>query len=752
MMEIYILDEDFYETDVIDSYESFIWTERFDSLGDFELVMHPNEDLRMKLVPGTMLSIKESKRTMVVEKIHEKPVGEGRVKTTYTGVSLEKVLYQRVVALSRIPTMKSVLYEAVDTAILFGYYDQNDMVPGLEIGYNKLYPASTIPPNMDPAPVERRQWFRIGEAHEDAAKLSPLGFRIVREPGSRKLYYDNYTGNDRSAPGKFDISDTTLAWPNPNMFEARNSVRVWTNRAKNPGFTENMKNLGLLTRIRDAGEYEYSSERVRGSIIDSSTSKSGKALELTVTKDGLLGSDGTYALASHLDQSLEGLYGKQFTVSITIEIKEVHTGSLNYYARGLTLRTGTSDNPAKVTRLNLKAPNTVGVHHLTGTFTFPDPGTDTTYHFRLHNGSTTEGDSVIFSDLVLVELPSNPIGYFDGEYSPDPDLVALGPTSDGDWGESYLVGNAIPGISTTNCVVVQSKQYGVGGVSARMIRNTATSEDHYATLTLDSPAKKLLLTRYQPGPFPSVLTNFGRVELREGATLRATSAAKNNNVTEDQVTMDLSSGVADNVIIRGGYTQLGGSLWFDQVIATADPDWAFEPNEQVLFAEDLDSFIVSESLESIANYYNVAMVTHPSRNSAVIVDDGYSGKGIMRRVLHVDASDLDEGRALLQQMADLGRKALGEHRRSVLLDGTVPSYSRYVYDRDYHLGDVVMVKNRAGKRMVARVEEQIFVNDLEGFRTYPTLREESSILLGTWFSPEYNIFWDNALNEWADQP
>lgn len=45
MMEIYILDEGFYETDVIDSYESLIWTERFDSLGDFELVMHPNEDL-----------------------------------------------------------------------------------------------------------------------------------------------------------------------------------------------------------------------------------------------------------------------------------------------------------------------------------------------------------------------------------------------------------------------------------------------------------------------------------------------------------------------------------------------------------------------------------------------------------------------------------------------------------------------------------------------------------------------------------
>lgn len=750
-MEIYILDEHFYETDVIDSYESFIWTERFDSLGDFELVMHPNEDLRMKLAPGTMISIKESKRTMVVEKIHEKPVGEGRVKTTYTGVSLEKILYQRVVGLFRVPTMKSLLYKAVDKGIIDGYHDPNDKVPELEIGYNKLYPASTIPPNMDPAPVDRYQWFEIGEAHEDAAKLSPLGFRIVREPGSRKLYYDNYTGDDRSAPGKFDISDTTLAWPNPNMFEAKDRVVVWTNVAKNAGFTENMKNLGINTALKDTSEYEYT-DRVRGSIIDSDTSKSGKALELTVTNDGLLGSDGTYALASDLNESLEGLYGKQFTVSITIEIKEVHTGALNFYSRGLTLRVGTSDNPARVTRLNLKAPNTVGVHHLTGTFTFPDPGTDSTYHFRLHNGSTIEGDSVIFSDLVLVELPSNPIGYFDGEYSPDPDLVPTGSTSDDQPGWSYLVGNAIPGITPTNCAVVQSRQYGVGGVSARMIRNTASSADHHATLTLDSPAKKLLLTRYQLGPFPSVHSNFGRVELREGATLRTTSAAKNNNVTEDQVTMNLSSGVADNVIIRGGYTQLGGSLWFDQVIATADPDWSYKPNEQVLFAEDLDSFIVSESLESIANYYNVAMVTHPSRNSAVIVDDGYSGKGIMRRVFHVDASDLDEGQALLQQMADLGRKALGEHRRSVLLDGTVPSYSRYVYDRDYHLGDIVMVKNRAGKRMVARVEEQIFVSDLEGFRTYPTLREESSILLGTWFSPEYNIFWDNALDEWADQP
>lgn len=750
-MEIYILDESFYETDVIDSYESFIWTERFDFLGDFELVMHPNEDLRMKLIPGTMISIKESKRIMVVEKIHEKPVGEGRVKTAYTGVSLEKILYQRVVGLFRVPTMKSLLYKAVDKAIIDGYYDQNDKVPELEIGYNKLYPASTIPPSMDPAPVDRYQWFTIGAAHEDASKLSPLGFRIVREPGSRKLYYDNYTGNDRSAPDKFDISDTTLGWPNPNMFEVKDRVVVWTNVAKNAGFTKNMKNLGINTALKDASEYEYN-QKLSGSIIDSSVSKSGKALELKAQNPGTDGTNNTYALASDRDQSLVGLYGEQMTISITVEIKKVQTGTLHMYARSLHLRVGTSANPEGSPRFTLQAPNTVGVHHLTGTFTFPDPGTYNTYNFRLYNGSNTEDDSVIFSDLVLVKLPSNPIGYFDENYSPDSDLVPTGPVSDFDNGWSYLVGNAIPGINTTNCVVVQSRQYGVGGVSARMIRTTTLSSDHYAKLTLDAPVTKLLITRYQQGPFPSVLANFGRVDLLDGPTLKTSSGAKDNNVTEDQVTLDVSSGAADNIIIQGGYTELGGSLWFDQVIATADPNWSFKPNEQVLFAEDLDSFVVSESLESIANYYNVAMVTHPSINSAVLVDDGYSGTGIMRRVLHVDASNLDDTPALITQMEGLGRKALGGHRSSVLLDGKVPSYSRYVYDRDYNLGDVVMVKNRAGKRMVARVVEQIFVNDIEGFSTYPTLREESSILLGEWFSPEYNIFWDNALDEWADQP
>lgn len=750
-MEIYILDENFHEIDVIDSYESIIWTERFDSLGDFELVMHPNEDLRMMLLPGAMIAIKESKRTMVVEKILETPVGEGRVKTTYTGVSLEKVLYHRLTALSRIPTMKSVLYEAVDKAIIHGYYDQDDKLPGLEIGYNKLYPASTIPPNMDPAPVDRYQWFRIGEAHEDAAKLSPLGFRIVREPGSRKLYYDNYTGHDRSIPGGFDISDTTLAWPNPNMFEARDSVRVWTNYATNPGFTENMKNFRFLTQLRDTGEYEYNG-KLSGSIIDSSTSKSGKAFELKAQNPGDDGTNDTYALASDRDESLVGFYGKQMTVSITISIENPLSGTLSSYARSLQLRVGTSASPDGPIQFTLQAPNTVGVHNLTQTFTFPNSGTYTTYQFRLYNGSQIEDDAVIFSDLVVVELPSNPIGYFDGDYSPDQDLVGLGPSSDSDMGRSYLIGNSIPGISTVNCAVVQSKKYGAGGVSARMIRNEGTSEDHYAKLTLDSPVTKLFLTRYQEDPFPTVLSNFGRVELLEGDSFRSSSSAKDNNVTEQQTTLNVVSGVADNIIIRGGYTELGGSLWFDRVIATADPDWSFKPSEQVLFAEDLDSFIVSESLESIANYYNVAMVTHPSMNSAVVYDDGYSGKGIMRRILHVDGSSLKEGQSLNLQMEALGRKALGEHRRSALIDGTVPSYSRYVYDRDYYLGDVVMVKNRAGKRMVARVEEQIFVNDLEGFRTYPTLREESSILLGTWFSPEYNIFWDEAPDEWADQP
>ena len=77
MKDLYVLDEDYEEVAVIDSYNSLIWTERFDEFGDFELHTPSNRDLREILKKGTVLSIENSYRMMVVESIEEGPSESG---------------------------------------------------------------------------------------------------------------------------------------------------------------------------------------------------------------------------------------------------------------------------------------------------------------------------------------------------------------------------------------------------------------------------------------------------------------------------------------------------------------------------------------------------------------------------------------------------------------------------------------------------------------------------------------------------
>lgn len=95
-MEIYTLDSFLRRTSVIDKFESLIWSERFSSLGDFELLINSTTDTRNLLVPNTMLAMNESYRVMVVDTIEDKESSDGIKSLLVKGPSLEKWLLERV--------------------------------------------------------------------------------------------------------------------------------------------------------------------------------------------------------------------------------------------------------------------------------------------------------------------------------------------------------------------------------------------------------------------------------------------------------------------------------------------------------------------------------------------------------------------------------------------------------------------------------------------------------------------------------
>lgn len=94
MIDIYVLDDEYKRSRVIDIYESLIWTERFNTKGDFELNLSKEQAQRFGIKEGEGLSIDDSTRIMVIHTIVEKDDDEDYV--TVSGPAFEKVLGERV--------------------------------------------------------------------------------------------------------------------------------------------------------------------------------------------------------------------------------------------------------------------------------------------------------------------------------------------------------------------------------------------------------------------------------------------------------------------------------------------------------------------------------------------------------------------------------------------------------------------------------------------------------------------------------
>lgn len=94
---IYVLDGSYTTIAVIDTYESFIWTERYLEAGDFELYLPVDvRDIKMLQV-GNYLSIVDSSNYMVIENLETESDIEDGDKLIVTGRTLGSVLDRRVI-------------------------------------------------------------------------------------------------------------------------------------------------------------------------------------------------------------------------------------------------------------------------------------------------------------------------------------------------------------------------------------------------------------------------------------------------------------------------------------------------------------------------------------------------------------------------------------------------------------------------------------------------------------------------------
>lgn len=95
-MDLMTLDGNNQAAKLIENYDSLIWTERYNTVGDFQIVTGNIEPFLQKLPEGTRLTLRDSNHVMVVEthKIERKK--NQPQKLTITGRSFESILDRRV--------------------------------------------------------------------------------------------------------------------------------------------------------------------------------------------------------------------------------------------------------------------------------------------------------------------------------------------------------------------------------------------------------------------------------------------------------------------------------------------------------------------------------------------------------------------------------------------------------------------------------------------------------------------------------
>lgn len=221
-MELYTLNSDLERTGVVDVFESLIWTDRYQDLGDFKITVP--RDLRPGQTPSQNKTFKDifeesplvacntSNRLMFVENIIDGVNEEGKKILSVSGTSAEKILANRVAknalgGLTASPTWNITGVPAAIARYIFdqicveGILDEADIIPLYTPG--NFYPEDTIAEPVDEIDLQIPPK-SVYDAIRDICAVYDLGFRLVRHPYTGAIYFNIYTGRNRTSAQNTD--------------------------------------------------------------------------------------------------------------------------------------------------------------------------------------------------------------------------------------------------------------------------------------------------------------------------------------------------------------------------------------------------------------------------------------------------------------------------------------------------------------------------------------------------------------------
>jgi hypothetical protein len=162
----------------------------------------------------------------------------------------------------------------------------------------------------------------------------------------------------------------------------------------------------------------------------------------------------------------------------------------------------------------------------------------------------------------------------------------------------------------------------------------------------------------------------------------------------------------------------------------ADRSYGQIQNPYVVFSPNFDNLINSNYFASKRELKTVTLVAGEgeglARTKVAVEIESGAGIGWERRELYTDARDLSSNNGevpsatYLKNLEQRGRNKLAENVVVKTFEGRADTLSKFVYGRDFFLGDIVQIANEYGVEAASRVTEVVRSRDAEGFEVFPT--------------------------------
>lgn len=192
-MEALILDQKFTSLAIIDAFESFIWTDRYNKPGDFELYMPIAKAPIEYIKRDYYIWIKESDRLQVIEDISITTDAEDGDHITVTGRTLESFLDRRIIYTTTVinDTLQNGIKQLLNENAI-NPTDSKRKIPKLRFISNNDSRLAQF--RMDAVFLGEN----LLEVIEDWCQLYEVGFKILYNELNDSFDFSLYFGEDRS--------------------------------------------------------------------------------------------------------------------------------------------------------------------------------------------------------------------------------------------------------------------------------------------------------------------------------------------------------------------------------------------------------------------------------------------------------------------------------------------------------------------------------------------------------------------------